>query len=211
MVLENRMEAVIAGSSASQEHRKMSDTLQPFMDQVASANPAPGGGSVAATAGALGTSLGQMAIKITKDKKNYAQYADRYSQALEQLARHASTFLELVDADAEAYGHVMAAYKLPKDSKDRETAIQAGLLRATEAPSRIAQGAADVLTILEDLRPIIHVNVASDLLVGFDMLRSALQGAIANMRTNLKDVKDQDTHVRYETMIIGWEQILRRG
>jgi len=152
-----------------------------------------------------------MAIRITKDKKNYVQYADRYSQALEQLARHSSLFLELVDADAEAYGQVMTAYKLPKDSKEREAAVQAGLLRATEVPSRIAHGAAEVLKILEDLRPIIHVNVASDLVVGLQMLRSALQSAIANMRTNLKDVKDQDAHVQYEDMIIGWEQILRRG
>jgi glutamate formiminotransferase len=200
MVLENRIDAVIAGSE-----RKMSDTLRPFVDRVASAVPAPGGGSVAALAGALGTSLGQMAIGITKDKKNYIQYADRYANALEQLARYNAAFLELVDADTEAYCHVMTAYKLPKDSKDREAAVQAGLVGATEIPSRIGQSAAEVLRILEELRPIIHVNVVSDLEVGLQMLRSSLHGAIANMRTNLKDLKDEQVRRRYEEIIQRWE------
>jgi formiminotetrahydrofolate cyclodeaminase len=59
------------------------------------------------------------------------------------------------------------------------------------------------------VRPIIHVNVASDLQVGMQMLRSCLHGAIANMRTNLTAVKDPDVRIRYEDMITGWEQILR--
>src|SRR5262249_4770800 len=116
-----------------------------------------------------------------------------------------AAFLELVDADTEAYGKVMAAYKLPKDSKDRETAVQASLVGATEVPSRIGQSAAEVLQILEELRPIIHVNVASDLDVGLQMLRSSLQGAIANMRTNLKDVKDEQVCRSYQEMIKRWE------
>ena len=41
------------------------------------------------------------------------------------------------------------------------------------------------------------------------MLRSSLRGAIANMRTNLKDVHDPAVRMRYEDMIVGWEQSLR--
>jgi len=41
------------------------------------------------------------------------------------------------------------------------------------------------------------------------MLRSSLRGAIANMRTNLKDVRDPQVRLRYEDMIVGWEQSLR--
>jgi formiminotetrahydrofolate cyclodeaminase len=63
--------------------------------------------------------------------------------------------------------------------------------------------------VLEQLRPIIHINVASDLQVGMQMLRSCLRGAIANMRTNLSDINDPDVRVRYEDMISEWEQMLR--
>ena len=207
MILENRLDAVMPESAKASG--SMAGVLRSFVDRVASADPIPGGGSVAALAGSLGAALGQMAIRITKDKKNYQQYAERYADALDRLAPYTATFLELVDADSEAYGRVMAAYNLPKDSPERERAIQEGLIRATEIPSRTANCAAETLRILENLRPVIHGNVASDLQVGMQMLRSCLQGAIANMRTNLTDVKDPEVRLRYEDMIVSWEQTLR--
>jgi len=217
MILENRLDAMM--SSSSPKHRPASgteasefryaDSVRPFLEQIASPEPAPGGGSVAALAGALGAALGQMAIRITKDKKKYAQHADRYADALDRLAPYTSTLLELIDADAEAYRRVMAAYKLPKDSLERDQAIQAGLIRATDIPSRTANCAAEALRVLEQLRSVMHVNVTSDLQVGMQMLRTCLRGAIVNMRTNLAGVKDPETRARYEDMITGWEQILR--
>lgn len=211
MILENRLEAVIdTGPGVSTPpHNTSADVLRPFVNQVAAGTPVPAGGSVAALSGSLGASLGQMVIRITKDKKNYAKYADRYADALDRLAPYASTLLELVDADVEAYSLVLAAYKLPKGSTEREKAIQIGLLRATEIPSRVAACAADALKVLEDLRPIIHLNVASDLQVGIQMLRTSLRSAIVNMRTNLTDLKDPEARLRYEDMITGWEQALR--
>jgi len=210
MILENRLAAVMEASGQPKAPAaKMADALKPFVDQVAAGTPVPGGGSVAAVAGALGASLGQMAIRITKDKKNYAQHAERYNDALDRLAPYAATLLELVDADSEAFGLVLAAYKLPKGSPEREKAVQDGLIRATEIPSRVANCAAEALKVIEDLRAIIHINVATDLQVGMQMLRSSLRGAIANMRTNLAEVKDPEARLRYEDMIAGWEQALR--
>src|SRR3989441_715420 len=207
MILENRLADVM--SEVPAHTGSMASILRPFVDRVASAEPAPGGGSVAALAGALGAALGQMAVRITKTKKNYQQHAERYADALDRLAPYASALLELVDADTEAYGRVMAAYKLPKDSPEREQAIQDGLIRATEIPSRTANCAAEALRVYEDLRSIIYINVASDLQVGIQMLRSSLRGGIANMRTNLGAVKDPDVRMRYEDMILTWEQMLK--
>jgi glutamate formiminotransferase len=210
MILENRLAAVMdASGQPKAPPAKTADALKPFVDQVAAGTPVPGGGSVAALAGALGASLGQMAIRITKDKKNYAQHAERYNDALDRLAPYAATLLELVDADSEAYGLVLGAYKLPKESPEREKAVQDGLIRATEIPSRVAHCAAEALKVIEDLRAIIYINVATDLQVGMQMLRSSLRGAIANMRTNLAEVKDPEARLRYEDMIAGWEQALR--
>jgi glutamate formiminotransferase len=207
MVLENRLSEVIPDATAASG--RMSDGVRSFIDRVASAEPVPGGGSVAALAGALGAALGQMAIRITKDKKKYQQHADRYADALDRLAPYAATLLELIDADAEAYNSVIAAHQLPKESTHREKAIQEALIRATEIPSRTAKCAAETLRVLEELRSIIYINVASDLQVGLQMLRSAVLGAIANMRINLTDVKDPDVRMRYEDQIVGWEQALR--
>lgn len=209
MILENRLTEVMSGVSASQA--KMADMVRPFVDRVAAGEASPGGGSVAALAGALGAALGQMAIRITKDKKNYVKHADRFADALDRLAPYTSTLLELIDADSEAYARVMAGYKLPKESSERDNAIQDGLIRATEIPSRTANCAAEALRVLEELRSIIHVNVAPDLQVGMQMLRSSLRGAIANMRVNLTDLNDPELRLRYEDMIVSWEQVLRGG
>ena len=222
MILENRLDEVMNLGTQFRDAEKLrelqsfssvakshADSVRRFVEQVASAEPVPGGGSVAAVAGALGAALGQMAIRITKDKKDYLKHADRYSDALDRLAPYTATLLELIDADCDAYGQVLAAYKLPKDSREREKAIQDGLIRATEIPSRTANCAAEALRVLEQLRPIIHKNVASDFQVGTQMLRSCVMGAVANMRTNLINVKDSEIRLRYEDMITGWEQALR--
>jgi glutamate formiminotransferase len=201
MILENRLAEVMSGKVAG----SMPDTVRGFVERVASAEPVPGGGSVSALAGALGVALGQMAIEITRTKRNYQEHASRYSEALIRLAENRRTLLDLVDADAAAYSRVMAAYKLPRDSPARENAIEEALIHATDIPARTSSCAAEGLRMLEELRPIIHRTVASDLQVGFQMLRAALQGGIANMRTNLKDVKNTDARVRYEDMILGWE------
>ena len=208
-ILENRLSEVMPDAPAAPG--SMAEGLRPFIGRVASAEPAPGGGSVAALAGALGAALGQMAIRITKDKKKYQQHADRYADALDRLAPYTATLLELIDADAEAYNRVIAAYQLPKQSADREKTIQEALIRATEIPSRTANCAAEALRVLEQLRSIIYINVASDLQVGLQMLRSAVRGAIVNMRINLTDLKDPDVRMRYEDQIVGWEQALRNS
>ncbi len=206
-ILENRLDEVIAQASA--RPTGMADALRGFVSRVASAEPLPGGGSVAAVAGALGAALGEMSIRITKEKKDYRQYEERYADALDRLAPYIAALLEFVDADTEAYGRVMAAYKLPKNSPEREKAIQEGLVRATEIPSRTANCAAEALRVLEDLRSIIHPNVASDLQVGLHMLRTSLRGAISNMRTNLTGLKDSKVRLHFEDMIAEWEQGLR--
>jgi glutamate formiminotransferase len=205
MILENRLAEVMSETIA---RASMADQLRGFVNRVALPQPVPGGGSIAALAGSLGVALGQMAIGITKGKKNYQDHESRYTDALTHLGRYRDTLLELVDEDSNAYGQVMAAYKLPKESPGREQAIQDALARATEVPSRTADCAAEALRICENIRPIIHPNVSSDLDVGLQMLRASLKGAIANIRINLPGIKTPEVRRRYESMAESWEEML---
>jgi glutamate formiminotransferase / formiminotetrahydrofolate cyclodeaminase len=193
MILENRLAEV------------MSESVGDFVARVASAEPVPGGGSVAALAGALGAALGQMAIEITKGKKAFQEHASRYSAALDKLTAQRVTLLQLVEADAAAYKKVMEAYKLPKESPTRDAAIEAALIHATDVPSRTAGSAAEAVAILQDLQAIIHPNVASDFQVGLQMLRSAIHGGIANMRININEIKDPSARKRYEDLAAKYE------
>jgi glutamate formiminotransferase len=206
MILENRLTDVI---SQAPPQSPMAADLRPFIDRVAAPEPVPGGGSIAALAGSLGAALGEMVVGIAKGKKNYQEHVPRYAKALHDLAQYRKILLELVDADSEAYRQVMAAYKLPKDSADRENAIQDSLVEATFIPSRTAQCAGEALRICEELRPIIPANVTSDFEVAIQMLRSAIKGGIANMRINLAGIKSPEVRSRYEDMVEHWEQMLR--
>jgi len=210
MILENRLAEVMSRAPVQAPAQPAQPPAQPatMADALRAAEPIPGGGSVAALAGALGAALGQMAIRITREKKNYQQHAERYADALDRLSRHTAELLGFVDRDSEAYERVMAAYKLPKDSPDRERAIQDGLMHATEIPCRTGSSAAEALRICEDLRSIIHVNAASDFQVGVQMLQTSVRGAVANMRTNLTGIKDPAARIRYEDMILSFEQML---
>ena len=204
MILENRLATVMSEAA----HSSMANALRVFVDRVASPEPVPGGGSIAALAGALGAALAEMAIGITKSKKNYQEHAKQYSEALNRLGSYRNILLELVDADSNAYAQVMAAYRLPKDSPNREQAIQDGLAKATEIPSRTANCAAEILRIGEDMRPLIYPNVSSDFEVGLEMTRSSLKGAIANIRINLAAIKSPEVRSRYEDMATRWAQML---
>jgi len=208
MILENRLTEVLAQPAAKST---MADELRAFIDRVAAPEPVPGGGSIAALAGALGAALGQMAIGITNTKKNYQEHVERYAEALKKLADYRAMLLSLVDEDSNAYAQVVAAYKLPKDSTGRETAIQEALVQATAVPSRTAKCSAEALRICEELRPIIHPNVGSDVEVGIQMLRSSIRGGIANVRINLPGIKAAEVRSQYEDMLAPLEQMLKGG
>ena len=208
MILENRLTEVMAQAAAKSN---MADELRPFIDRVAAPEPVPGGGSIAALDGALGAALAQMAIGITRTKKNFQENAERYAEALKKLEQYRATLLKLVDDDSNAYAQVMAAYKLPKDSAEREAAIQHALAQATSVPSRTAKSSAEALRICEELQPIIHPNVGSDLEVGIQMLRSSIRGGIANVRINLPGIKATELRSQFEDMLGPLEQMLKGG
>jgi formiminotetrahydrofolate cyclodeaminase len=204
MVLENRLAEAISGTMIP-----AGDSIRGFIDLVASPEPAPGGGSVAALVGSLGTALGQMGIRISQKKKALQQHSERYADVLDRLTPYTSALLELVEADADSYTQVLHAYRLPKDSPGRDDAIQQAIVRATDIPARTATCAAEALRLLEDIRSVIYANVKPDFEVGLQMLRTSLRSAIASIRTNLVDIKDPDVRIRYEDMITGWEHMLK--
>ncbi len=65
-----------AGASAAPEAAAGEASLS-FIDQVAAATAAPGGGSAAAYAGALGAALAEMVAGLTLGKKKYARWKRR--------------------------------------------------------------------------------------------------------------------------------------
>src|SRR5512136_835155 len=99
-----------------------------FLDTTASSSPAPGGGSVAALAGALGAALTAMVCRLTIGKKKYAEAEVEVKTILTQAEALRGQFTSLVAEDTAAFNKVMEAYALPKDS-DAQKALRSAAIR----------------------------------------------------------------------------------
>jgi glutamate formiminotransferase/glutamate formiminotransferase/formiminotetrahydrofolate cyclodeaminase len=150
-------------------------TLSDFLNAVAAAKPSPGGGSVAALVGALAASLGVMGARLggrTDEERGLAQLKDRLHR--------------LVQADADAYGGLVDAYKIPKHDADRQTSITVALHRATEIPLDIAESACEAGRLLHAICSSAKPLVLSDLTVGLHMAITASLAGIITAKTNIK-------------------------
>jgi glutamate formiminotransferase len=187
LILENRLVAVMSGKAAVGGLRA---GTEPFIEQLAAPTATPGGGSASAAAGAMAAALGSMVAGMSRGKKAYLEHEKPLSAALARLAQLREELKAAIDADAESYSQVMAAYKQAKSSSNGDALIQAAMKGATSVPLETAQRAREVADIVATLRPITNPNMASDLTVAAALAQAAVQGALANVETNLASLKD---------------------
>jgi glutamate formiminotransferase / formiminotetrahydrofolate cyclodeaminase len=206
-VFENRIEASFAGASA-EGPGKLAALAQPFLDAVAEPTATPGGGSVAALAGALGASLGQMVAGLSRKKKSQAAYVERLSDTLAEFHSASRALAEAIDRDAASFESVMAAYKLPQVTPEeqgrRESAIQKALQGAADVPMEVAREAANVFDLLGRLEKIASPSMLSDIRVGRLMSGAAVRGALENVAINLQSITDTafSTRLRSESELL---------
>jgi formiminotetrahydrofolate cyclodeaminase len=187
MILENRLAAVVSGKMAVGGLRA---GAEPFIEQLAAPTATPGGGSASAAAAAMAAALGTMVAGMSRGKKAYTQYDQRLSQIIARLATLREELKAGIDADAESYQQVMAAYKQAKAASDSDTEIEAATRKATQVPLETAQKAKEVAELVESLKPITNPNMASDLTVAIALADAAITGALANVEINLGSLKD---------------------
>jgi glutamate formiminotransferase / formiminotetrahydrofolate cyclodeaminase len=201
-VLETRLEMVMGREAeASGQHpgdhlRDLSESVSSFLQVVSDGTPTPGGGSVAALAGALAASLGIMACRIgPPSQKSEDSRGHEQSKELEasehRLQSLAAELKELVQADADAYAGVVQAYRMLKSDPERPAAILEHLRTATLVPLNTAELANEVATLLLSLRKKTRPSVSSDLKVGLLMALAAIEGGLENVNANVKQSKNQ--------------------
>jgi glutamate formiminotransferase len=182
LILENRLQAIIAGKMAVGGLRA---GVEPFVEQLAAPTATPGGGSASAAAGAMAAALASMVAGMSRGKKNYLQYERELSDAIARLATLREELKAAIDADAASYEAVMKAYKAKSDGT-----IAEALKNATNVPLGVAERAREVARIVETLKPITNPKMASDLGVAAALAEAALSGALANVEINLGDLTD---------------------
>ncbi len=166
-----------------------------FLDQLASATPAPGGGSAAAHTGAAGAALVAMVARLTIGKKKYESVKDQMWALIEQAETLRAELTAAVDEDAAAFEAVMAAFKLPKDTEEqqaaRNAAVQQATFAAAQVPLTVARRAVQVMDLALQAAQLGNLNAISDAGSGVALGRAALTGAGMNVRINLLGLDDQ--------------------
>jgi glutamate formiminotransferase/formiminotetrahydrofolate cyclodeaminase len=175
------------------------ESLSEFVGSVASPNPTPGGGSVAAHAGALAAALAQMVAGLTVGKKKYAAVDTEMRELAVRAAALGNTLAALVARDASAYAIVAAAYKLPAESEtqQREKAekIDEALMHAAEVPLETARACAAVAELALAVAERGNTNAASDAGVAALLAEAGAVGAGYNVRINVNSLSDKSRGV----------------
>lgn len=186
MLLETKVRDAVSGG----------ESVDGFMSSVASAQPTPGGGSVAAHAGALSAALVQMVSGLTVGKKKYAAAEEEMKQAALDASALRRELNTLVVRDAESYERVRAAYQMPKEPETalaaRQAAIREALLYAAEVPLESARAAVKVAALSAAVAERGNSNAVSDACVGALLAEAACKGAVFNVRINVASLDDGD-------------------
>lgn len=171
-------------------------TLTGFLDELASATPAPGGGSVAALAGALGAALTSMVCNLTLGKKKYASVEKDMQKILKEAEELRARFTVLIEKDADAFNKVMEVLSLPKDNEGqralRSAALSAATKEATMIPMEVMKHCIDAMALAQNVAANGNTNSISDAGVSALMLHAACEGAALNVKINLNGIDDSE-------------------
>ena len=189
------MNATCAAShltSVFHESSQLYDAKTPidqFLAAAAAKQPTPGGGSIAALAGALAASMGEMVVNYSLGKKSLEAHSDALKTAVAELSRASAILIELMIADQQAYEAFTAARKIPQ-SPARASAIGDAAMICIRIPEAIGATAVAILEIADRLVDIVNPYLLSDLAVCADLAMATTRCAIYNIRVNLPEITD---------------------
>ncbi len=169
--------------------------LEAFMNETASESVAPGGGSVAAYLGALGTALASMTANISSHKRGWDERWEEFSEWAEKGKLIQNELLALVDEDTMAFNYIMKAFGMPKSSeeekKDRKEAIEKATKNAILVPFRVMEIAYGAYELIEEMVKEGNPNSVTDAGVGALAVRSCIKGAYLNVCVNTEGLEDK--------------------
>lgn len=184
-------------------------TVNEFILDVASSNPTPGGGSVAALVGSIGGALTNMVGNLTIGKKIYEEVPSDIKEKMEnnfsEVEKVVQNLINLIDEDSTAFDGVMTAFKLPKETEEekkfRTNSIQEGYKNALEVPLRCGRECLNILKLQDVFATHGNVNAITDVGVGTLLAYSGLEGALFNVTINLKSIKDEEYRNQIEAIV----------
>ncbi len=210
----NPEEKIIEYQLKSQSGKELVNmSLQHFMEETASESPAPGGGSVSAYMGAMGSALATMVANLSAHKRGWDDRWEEFSDLAEKGKAIQERLLFLVDEDTRAFNGIMEAFGLPNKSEEeqkfRQETIEAATIHATRVPFRVMETAMEGFALAEEMAREGNPNSVSDAGVGALALHACIEGAWLNVKINAAGLA---THQDVVKMLKnGSELVLKAG
>ncbi len=174
------------------------DTIAAFLDQLAARVPAPGGGATAALHAAQAAALLAMVARYSDGNRYDAELTGRIVSEADELREDA---LALAEADASAFSAVAAAYRLPRETEQEQSArsasISAALSDAARPPADVVRTALLVIRLAEDLLPAGNRTMITDVAAAAEAARAAAVTARLVIEVNLRGITDPVLHGEY--------------
>ena len=171
-------------------------SLREFANDLSSDAPAPGGGSAAALAGALSSSLAAMVANLTVGKKGYESCQEEMKDLACKAQSLKDELLSSVDQDTNAFNALMSALALKKTTEEqaqtRDEAIELATKNACQVPLDVMKRSVEVLFLAKAVAERGNENAASDAGVAALLAAAAVEGAGLNITINLPSIKDSE-------------------
>ena len=191
----------------------MNEGYMDILRSIASSEPTPGGGSVAALSLAHAHSLSLMVARLTLAKEKWAEGHDAAKASIELSEPGLEEAILLAISDSEAFESVMSAYRLPKetedDKKQRSREIRNATIGAALAPLNTASSAQKLLSNLEKQSASCNTNALTDLASASEMALSAAKIASLNVKINLEYIEGEDVELLTSKINTAVEQSIK--
>lgn len=174
----------------------MNDGYMTVLSNISSADPTPGGGTVAALTLAHAQSLALMVSRLTVGKEKWQEGHIISSKIINSESVFLERSIYLANADSIAFDKVMESYRMPKNNDKekeiRKKAILNSTIGAAKAPFEIAQEGHKFLLLLPELAKFGNLNAITDLAASAELAYSAIYIASLNVKINVDSMDDNE-------------------
>jgi len=170
-------------------------TVHGFVDELSRESPAPGGGSVASLAGAMGAGLASMVATLTHRKKGMEDHMAEMASIGDEAQALQARLIALVDIDTDAFNEVMAAFRMKKKTDEdiaaRDEAVQKAYVGAARVPLETMERSLEMMGLAEKVAGVGNPGALSDAGSAAIMGLAAVRTAGLNVRINVKEIVDE--------------------
>jgi formiminotetrahydrofolate cyclodeaminase len=188
------------------------NTIELFLDDLASQKGTPGGGSAAALIGAIAAALVSMVCNLTIGKAQYRDFEEELKPVLTKAEELRRDLTKMIEEDVQAFEAVIRAYGMPRLTKGetatRAEVIQTALKTATLVPMRCCRACREVITLGRVVAEKGNRNVVSDAGVAAAAANAALRSSALNVFINARLITDR---IFAEEQLVELDQLLSQG